>query len=107
MAKQSSIVGSMLWMLVISLLLFWLPLIGPFIGGLVGGKKAGSVGRGLAACFLPALLFALFVFVLMTLGGLPLAGLILGGVIGGATALTILVEGFAMVCGAIVGGALA
>jgi hypothetical protein len=107
MAKRSSIVGAMLWMLVISLLLFWLPLIGPFIGGLVGGKKAGSVGRGLAACFLPAFLFALFILVVFSLGGLPLPGLILGSVVGGATALRILIDGFAMVCGAIVGGALA
>jgi hypothetical protein len=107
MEKRSSIVGAMLWMLVISLLLFWLPLIGPFVGGLVGGKKAGSVGRGLAACFLPALIFAGFVFVVLALGGLPLSGLILGSLVGGATALTILVEGFAMVCGAIVGGVLA
>jgi hypothetical protein len=107
MGKRSSIVAAMLWMLVISLLLFWLPLIGPFIGGVVGGKKAGSVRRGLAACFLPALLFALFVFLVLALGGLPLSGLILGGVIGGTAALTILVEGFAMVCGAVVGGALA
>jgi hypothetical protein len=107
MEKRSSIVAAMLWMLVISLLLFWLPLIGPFIGGLVGGKKAGSVGRGLAACFLPAFLFALFVFLVLAVGGLPLSGLILGGVIGGTAALTILVEGFSMVCGAVVGGALA
>ena len=107
MKKQSSIVAAMLWMIVISLLLFWLPLIGPFVGGLVGGKKAGSVGRGLAACFLPALLFAIFVFVVMTLWGLPFSGLVLGGILGGTAALTILVEGFALVCGAIVGGAVA
>ena len=107
MAKRSSIVAAMLWMIVISLLLFWLPLLGPFIGGFVGGKKAGNVKRGLAACFLPALLFGLFVFVLLAVGGFPLSGLILGGVLGGTAALTILVEGFALVCGAIVGGALA
>ena len=71
MKKQSSIVAAMLWMIVISILLFWLPLVGPFLGGLVGGRKAGSVKRGLAACFLPALLFAIFVSVVMTLWGLP------------------------------------
>jgi hypothetical protein len=105
--KQSSIVAAMLWMLVISLLLFWLPLFGPFIGGLVGGRKAGSVKRGLAACFLPALLFAIFVFIVLTLWGLPFSGLVLGGILGGTAAVTILVEGFSLVCGAIVGGALA
>jgi hypothetical protein len=105
--KQGSIVAAMLWMIVISILLFWLPLFGPFIGGLVGGRKAGNVKRGLAACFLPALLFAIFVFVVMTLWGLPFSGLVLGGILGGAAAVYILVEGFALVCGAIVGGALA
>lgn len=107
MKNQSSIVASMLWMFVISVLLFWLPLIGPFLGGLVGGKKSGSVKRGLAACFLPALLFAILVFIVMTLWGLPFSGLVLGGILGGTVAITILVEGFALVCGAIVGGALA
>lgn len=105
--KQSSLFAAMLWMIVISLLLFWLPLLGPFIGGLVGGKKAGSVKRGLAACFLPALIFAVFVAIVMAIGGLPLSGLVLGGIIGGTTALTILFEAFSLVCGAIVGGALA
>jgi len=98
----------MLWMLAISLLLFWMPVLGPFIGGLVGGKKAGSVGRALAACFLPAFLFAAFVFLAAAIfGGVPLFGLLLGGVVGTTVAATILVEGFSMVCGAIVGGALA
>lgn len=105
--KQSSIVAAMLWMIVISILLFWLPLIGPFLGGVVGGRKAGSVKRGLAACFLPALLFAVFVFIVMTLWGLPFSGLVFGGILGGTVAITILVEGFSLVCGAIVGGALA
>lgn len=107
MKKQSSIGAAMLWMIIVSLLLFWLPLIGPFIGGVVGGRKAGSVKRGLAACFLPALLFAIFVFIVMTLWGLPLSGLVLGGILGGTVAVTIIFEGFSLVCGAIVGGALA
>jgi hypothetical protein len=107
MAKQGSIVGSMLWMIVISILLFWLPMIGPFIGGLVGGKKAGSVGRALSACFLPAFLAAVFIFVMLTLGGVPFAGFVLGGIFGGAMAVFILTHGFSLIGGAIVGGALA
>jgi hypothetical protein len=40
----------------LSLLLFWLPVAGPLIAGLVGGAKAGTVGRAVAAVFLPAIL---------------------------------------------------
>ena len=39
---RSSIVGASVWMLVISLLLFWLPFVGPLLGGVVGGRKAGG-----------------------------------------------------------------
>jgi hypothetical protein len=40
----------------LSLLLCWLPVAGPLIAGLVGGAKAGSVGRAVVAVFLPAIL---------------------------------------------------
>ena len=40
----------------LTLLLFWLPVLGPLIAGLVGGVKAGTVGRAIAAVFVPALL---------------------------------------------------
>lgn len=46
----------------LSLLLFWLPVFGPLIAGLVGGWKAGSPGRAGAAVFLPALLTGLLAF---------------------------------------------
>ena len=107
MDKQGSVVGAMLWMIVISILLFWLPMVGPFIAGIVGGKKAGGVGRALSACFLPALIAAVFVFIMLTLGGVPFAGFILGSIFGGALVIYILTHGFSLVCGAIVGGALA
>ena len=44
------------WMGGLTLLLFWLPVLGPLIAGLVGGVKAGTVGRAVAAVFVPALL---------------------------------------------------
>ena len=40
--QNGSIVGAMFWMFLISLLLFWLPVIGPLLAGVVGGKKAGA-----------------------------------------------------------------
>ncbi len=54
--KKGSITIGMIWMFVISLLLFWLPAIGPLIAGIVGGKVAGGVGSGLLAAILPGLL---------------------------------------------------
>ena len=49
------------WMGGLSLLLFWMPIVGPLVAGLVGGKKAGSVKRAVIAVFLPALLLGLLV----------------------------------------------
>jgi len=67
------------WMGMLSLLLFWLPLLGPFIAGYVGGKKAGSVGTAALAVFLPGVLLAVLSFVLGTLlSGLPLIGILAG-----------------------------
>ena len=53
---KGSILMAIFWMIVISLLLFWLPGLGPLIAGIVGGKVAGGVLRGLTAVFVPALL---------------------------------------------------
>ena len=55
---RSSIVGASVWMLVISLLLFWLPFVGPLLGGVVGGRKAGGVGRAILAALVPAFVTA-------------------------------------------------
>jgi len=102
--SSGSILAGMGWMGLLSLLLFWLPFLGPLIAGYVGGKKAGSVGSALIAVFLPGLLFGIMFFLLATvLTGIPLIGIIAG--LGGA----VLALGHVcpLVLGAIVGGALA
>lgn len=53
--RASSIVAASAWMVGITLVLFFIPLINGLIGGLVGGYKVGSPGRALGAAFLPAL----------------------------------------------------
>lgn len=101
---QGSVFFGMLWMLFISLLLFWLPLLGPLIAGIVGGKKAGGVMAGMMAALLPALLVGggLFFF------GSALTGIPLIGAVFGAGAFILLTIGIGpLLVGAIIGGALA
>lgn len=113
--KRSSTAGAAGWMILISLvaslILGWIPLIGPFIGpllgGYVGGRKAGAMGPALIASLLPALLFAGFVFLmisLVTLMGLGLLAPLLGAFMGGLAAILILAASGAMIVGALVGG---
>ncbi len=102
--KQGSIGAAMVWMFVISLLLFWLPVLGGLIAGFVGGRKAGGVGSAILAVFLPGIIFFVAIFLLAaTLIGIPLIGvaaglgglwlgvlhvgpLLVGAIVGGATA---------------------
>ncbi len=101
---QRSILRAMFWMTVISLLLFWLPVLGPAIAGFVGGRKAEGVGPAVIAACLPAILFGAILFVLASaLTGVPLLGAVAG--LGG------MAIAFAhigpLLLGAIIGGAVA
>ncbi|MGH9354525.1 MAG: hypothetical protein ACRD10_00165 [Terriglobia bacterium] len=102
--RHGSIAKGIFWMFVISILLFWLPIAGALIAGLVGGKKAGNIAAALFAALLPAFAAAVFLFFLASaITGVPLIGffaalgglwlcvinigpLLLGAVIGGAIA---------------------
>ncbi len=104
MKKEPSAIRGMLWMILISLLLFWLPFFGPLIAGFVGGKKAGTVGSAILAVFLPAILLGIFLFFFGTaLSGIPGLGLI-AGMGGFVLALTGIGP---LLIGAIIGGAVA
>jgi hypothetical protein len=101
---QTRILAGTLWMLVISVLLFWLPVAGPLIAGVVGGKKAGGVGAAIVATFLPAILVGIFLFAFATaLTGIPLLGVVAGA--GGFTLVAMHVG--LLLVGAIIGGVLA
>lgn len=80
MAKRPGSVGSaMLWMFVLSLLLFWLPIFGPLIAGFVGGRKAGSLGDAILAVVLPGIVIGVALFLLASvLTGVPLFGFVAG-----------------------------
>lgn len=102
--SNGSIILGMIWMFVISLLLIWLPALGPLIAGIVGGKVAGSVGRGLVAALFPGLLLALGLFFFGTvLTGLPM----LGALIAGSSILLYLLYVPILLIGALIGGLLA
>jgi len=101
---KGSVVGAMFIMFFVSLLLFWLPILGPFIGGFAGGRKAGGVGRAFLAVVLPAIIIGAIMFVLTgTISGIPLVGAVAGA---GAFILSLANVG-PLLLGAIIGGALA
>jgi hypothetical protein len=102
--EKGGLARAMAWMFVLSLLLFWLPLLGMFIAGLVGGRKAGSVGTALVAVLLPAAVVAGVMFLLATaLTGMPVLGVIAGF---GAGVLVV-ANVVPLLAGAVVGGLLA
>ena len=102
--EKGSVIMGMIWMAVISLLLFWLPAIGPLLAGIVGGKVAGSVGGGFMAALLPGILLSIVLFFAGTLlTGIPMVGVIASM---GALAL-ILINIIPLLIGALIGGLLA
>ena len=60
--EKKSITGAIIWMFIISLLLFWLPFVGPLVAGVIGGKKAGGVGAAILAVLLPCIIFGILLF---------------------------------------------
>jgi hypothetical protein len=101
--KQGSILGAAVWMFAISLLLFWLPVIGPLLAGIVGGKKAGGLASAIIAVFLPAIILGVGLFLLASISsGLPIIGFTAG--LGGFSLALINVG--PMLLGAIIGGVL-
>ena len=99
MSDNGSILRGFLWMFFISIILFWLPVLGPFIAGIVGGKKSGSIGNAIISALLPAIIIGLIVFTGF-LPGFPLLGIIAGA---GVIVVALLHIGPLFV-GAIIGG---
>ena len=101
--RQGSILAGAGWMVLLSILLFWLPIVGPLIAGFIGGRVAGSAGNGFVAAILPAIIIGLIVFGIATFFGLPFIGVIVG------TTLFILIifHSVWVIIGGIIGGALA
>jgi hypothetical protein len=66
-------------MFLLSVLLFWLPVIGPLIAGFVGGRKAGSLSNAVLAALLPGIVLSVLLFFFASLlTGIPLIGALAG-----------------------------
>ena len=102
--KNGSVMLGMMWMFIISLLLIWLPGLGPLIAGIVGGKVAGGVLKGFVAALLPGLLLGVTLFAFGSVfTGLPVVGAIIAG--GGILLYLMYVP--VLLIGALIGGLLA
>lgn len=101
--QKGSVLAGFFWMIVISILLFWVPTVGPLIAGIVGGKKAGGVGNAILAALLPAILLGVFLFFFASV----LAGAPLIGIVAGAGAFVLVASNVVpLLIGAVIGGVL-
>ena len=93
------VVRGMNWMGGLALLLFWLPGVGPFIAGLVGGFKARTVGNAALAVFLPAVLLGVMSFAAVSW----MADVIWAALAGVGTAVFLLINVGPLFLGAVLG----
>jgi hypothetical protein len=101
--NRGSIGSATLWMVGFSVLLFWIPPVGPLVAGFVGGRKAGDVGPAIVAAIIPAILVAALLFLVGTLVSLP----VIGALVGAGLFFVIAFESVPLLIGALIGGALA
>jgi len=76
--ERGSVIKAAFYMSVISLLLIWLPIVGPVLAGIVGGRAARTVGRALLASVVPSILVAGGLFWILNAFDLPLIGALSG-----------------------------
>lgn len=101
--RDGSVASATLWMVVLSVLLFWLPILGPLVAGFVGGRKAGGAGSALVAGVIPAVIVSALIFLIGALFDLP----VIGGLVGAGILVVILVQSLPLLIGALIGGATA
>lgn len=101
--EGSSLAGGAFWMVVISLALFFMPLVNGLIGGFVGGYMVGTPKRGLIAAVLPAVVVAIATWILLAFLQLPVFGLVAGFTV----LVLVLLADLGLFVGAALGGAVA
>lgn len=80
--ERSNVVIGSLWMVIVTLALFFLPLINGLVGGAVGGYKVGNWKRALAAAVLPAVVATAAIWLIIAALGAPVLGLFGGLAVG-------------------------
>ena len=100
---DTSLVVCAMWMVLISVLLFFLPAINGLIGGAIGGYMAGSAKRGLGAAVLPAIAAGIVIWLLLAVFNAPVLGFLAGLAFG----VWALISSIGLLVGAFVGGAVA
>jgi hypothetical protein len=101
--RRDSIVAGSLWMIGVSLVLFFLPAVNGLIGGAVGGYKVGNFKRALGAAILPAVVVGVGLWILLAVFDLPIVGFFSGVAFG----LWVVFSSLGVLLGAAVGGAIA
>ena len=101
--ERKNVVVAALWMVGITIALFFLPLVNGLIGGAVGGYKAGGWKRGLVAAVIPAAVVTAALWVVLIAFELPVVGFIAGA----AAGVLILFADIGIFVGALIGGAIA
>lgn len=101
-SERSSVIGSSVWMIGVSLVLFFLPAINGLIGGVVGGYKAGTVRRAISAAILPAVIVFFGVWGLMAMFDHAVIGFISGIAVG----VWAIFSSIGLLIGATIGGAI-
>lgn len=76
--ERGSVIKAAFYMSVISLVLIWLPIVGPVLAGIVGGRAARTVGKALLASIVPSILVAGGLFWILNAFDLPLIGALSG-----------------------------
>ncbi|MBC7659199.1 MAG: hypothetical protein H7249_05770 [Chitinophagaceae bacterium] len=99
--RASNVVSASLWMVGITLVLFFLPLFNGLIGGFVGGYKVGTPGRAIGAAVLPAAVASAGLWLLLMSFHLPVIGFVAGLAVG----ILILLSDLGIFVGALIGGA--
>ena len=103
--QRGSVWSAMAWMVGLSVVLFWLPIIGGLTAGYVGGVKAGSPGKAIFAALLPGFLFTIIVMLLGAfLGWIPLIGHLWAAAAGMGAAVLGTMQVLPLLIGAGVGG---
>lgn len=97
---RDSITIASLIMVGLAILIGWIPIVGSAIAGYVGGRKAGSPGRGFVAGLIPAVIVGVLVGLILTLFDLP----VIGTVTGFAITVWVAIEAIPLLIAAAVGG---